>query len=214
MATIVRFADPPHAQRAVPLNLEDLGAEASRYVAEVKGEAAEIIAQAKAEADSIRQQAAKEGAQAAVHAVDQMVAEKLAPVLAALQQAAADLQDAKQTWLSHWESSAVHLSVAIAARVIRGEVRRQPEISIRLIREALELAGGSPNTRLHLNPEDYKTLGAQVQALIGTLSGLGGTEVAADATISRGGCRVETRFGTIDQQFESQLRRIEEELTA
>ena len=45
------------------------------------------------------------------------------------------------------------------------------------------------------------------------MSGLGDAEVVADATIERGGCRVETRFGTIDQQFESQLKRIEEELT-
>ena len=35
----------------------------------------------------------------------------------------------------------------------------------------------------------------------------------ADPEIARGGCRVETRFGTIDQQFEAQLARIEEELT-
>ena len=52
-----------------------------------------------------------------------------------------------------------------------------------------------------------------MRALIDAMSGLGGAEVTADAAIGRGGCRVETRFGTIDQQFESQLKRIEEELT-
>ena len=49
---------------------------------------------------------------------------------------------------------------------------------------------------------------ADVDVLVDCLA-----EITADATISRGGCRVETRFGTIDQQFESQLKRIEEELT-
>ena len=38
------------------------------------------------------------------------------------------------------------------------------------------------------------------------------TEIMADAEITPGGCRVETRFGVIDQQFEAQLQRIEEEL--
>ena len=66
---------------------------------------------------------------------------------------------------------------------------------------------------MHLHPQDYKKLGAQVRALTEAMSGLGDAEVTADATIERGGCRVETRFGTIDQQFESQLKRIEEELT-
>ena len=32
-----------------------------------------------------------------------------------------------------------------------------------LIREALELAAGSAQIRLHLNPEDHKALGGQVR---------------------------------------------------
>jgi flagellar assembly protein FliH len=213
MATIIRLADPPHGLRAVPLNFDDLAVEAGQYVAEVKAKAAEIVAQARQEAETIRQQAAQKGAQAAVDAVEQMVAEQLAPALAALRQATADLQHAKQAWLSHWESSAVHLAAAIAARIVRGELRHRPEITLTLVREALELAAGSPNVRLRMNPDDHKALGTQVQALIDAFSGVGGAEITPDATIGRGGCRVETRFGTIDQQFESQLKRIEEELT-
>ena len=68
--------------------------------------------------------------------------------------------------------------------------------------------------RLHLNPEDYQALGVQVRSLIDAMSSLGDAEVIPDATVSQGGCRVETRFGTIDQQIESQLQRIEEELAA
>jgi flagellar biosynthesis/type III secretory pathway protein FliH len=52
----------------------------------------------------------------------------------------------------------------------------------------------------------------QVAEVINAVSGLSDAEVTVDPGISRGGCRVETRFGTIDQQFESQLKRMEEEL--
>ena len=61
-------------------------------------------------------------------------------------------------------------------------------------------------------PEDYKSLGRQVRALIDAMSALGDAEVTPDPAIGQGGCRVETRFGAIDQQIESQLKRIEEEL--
>jgi flagellar assembly protein FliH len=212
MATIFRLADPPHVPRAVAFSFDDLAAQAEQELTVARAKAAEIVAQARQEAQNIRQQAAEEGAQVAVQAVEQMVAEQLAPALAALRQAAADLEREKQGWLSHWQSSAVHLASAIDARVVRVELRRQPQITLTLVREALELAAGSPGVRLHLNPEDHKTLGGQVGSLIEAMSGLGGVEVTPDATISRGGCRVETRFGTIDQQFESQLKRIEEEL--
>jgi flagellar biosynthesis/type III secretory pathway protein FliH len=36
---------------------------------------------------------------------------------------------------------------------------------------------------------------------------------AGDPSITRGGCRLETRHGVIDQQLETQLARIEAELT-
>jgi flagellar biosynthesis/type III secretory pathway protein FliH len=47
---------------------------------------------------------------------------------------------------------------------------------------------------------------------VAELARVGGAEVIADETISSGGCRVDTRSGAIDQQFEAQLARIEEEL--
>ena len=46
------------------------------------------------------------------------------------------------------------------------------------------------------------------------MSGLGETQIVADASVSPGGCRVETRFGTVDQTFEAQLARVEEESAA
>jgi flagellar assembly protein FliH len=213
MATIIRAADPSHDPHAVVFNFDDLTAQAAEHVTQANAQAAKIVAEAQQQADSIRQQAAEEGRQAAIRAARQTAAEQLVPVLSALRQAAADVQSAKQTWLAHWESSAVHLASAIAARIVRGELSRQPEITLTLVREALELAAGSPSVRVHLNPQDHKKLGAQVRALTEAMSGLGEAEVTADATLERGGCRVETRFGTIDQQFESQLKRIEEELT-
>ncbi len=212
MATIIRLADPPHNRRAETLNFDDLAAQANRYLGDVKTEADRIIAEAKEQADAIRQQAAQEGAQAAIQAIEQMVGEKMAPVLLALTQAGTELRHAKQEWLAHWESSAVHLAAAMAGRIVRGELSRKPEIALTLVREALELAAGSQGIRLRLHPEDYKLLGTQVQTLIDAMSSIGDAEVTADPAISRGGCRVETRFGTIDQQFEMQLKRIEEEL--
>jgi flagellar assembly protein FliH len=142
------------------------------------------------------------------------VAAQVAPALTAIEQAGRELREAREQWLSHWQTEVVRLATAIAGRVVRAEIRRQPEITLSLVREALGLAAGSPNVRLHLNPEDYRALGVQVRSLIDAMSSLGDAEVVADAAVSPGGCRVETRFGTIDQQFESQLRRIEEELAA
>jgi flagellar assembly protein FliH len=214
MATILRPADAPSSPQVAAFNIDDLAADAEQRLADARAEAAELVASAESQAADIRRQAAEAGCKAAMQEFEKMVAAQVAPAIEALRQTVAELHHEKQAWVSHWEAGAVHLAAAIAARVIRREVRQQPEITLTLVREALDLAAGSPNVRLHLNPEDYRSLGSQVQTLIDAMSALGDAEVTADATITQGGCRVETRFGTIDQQIESQLRRIEEELAA
>ena len=101
----------------------------------------------------------------------------------------------------------------MAARVCRRELERQPEIPLQLVKEALQLAAGSPSVRVLLNPADLASLGNQLQQLAAEISRLAPAELVADERIARGGCRVETQYGAIDQQFESQLNRIEQELT-
>jgi flagellar assembly protein FliH len=214
MATIIRAADAAQHAQAAAFNYDDIADQANQCLTRVRIDAAHIVAQARSESDAIRRQAAEAGCQAALEEVERMVAEKTAPALAALRQAVAELQSAKQAWLSHWEAAAVRLAAAIAEKVIRRELRGQPQITLALVRESLELAAGSPNINLQMNPEDYQALGGQVRALMAAMSALGSAEVTPDAAIGRGGCRLQTRFGTIDQQIESQLKRIEEELTA
>jgi flagellar assembly protein FliH len=49
--------------------------------------------------------------------------------------------------------------------------------------------------------------------LIAEMQKLAPAELVADATVSPGGCRVDTQFGCIDQQIEAQLARIRDELS-
>jgi flagellar assembly protein FliH len=214
MATILQASELHGCPHVAAFNFDDLAVEAEQCVARARAEADEIVAAAQAEADQIRRQAAEEGCKAAMQEFDRMVAAHVAPALAALRTADAELHEVKQQWISQWQAGVVRLAAAIAERVIRRELRQQPEITLSLVQEALDLAAGSPNVRLHLNPDDYHVLGDQVQTMIEAVSSLGDAEVIADPAVTPGGCRVETRFGTIDQQIESQLQRIEEELAA
>jgi flagellar assembly protein FliH len=214
MATVLRASDPQFSPQVASFNLDDVAAEAAECLAQARADAAEIVATAEGQAADIRRQAAEAGCKAAMQEFEKIVAAQVAPAIEALGQTVVELHREKQAWIAHWETGAVHLAAAIAARVIRREVRQEPEITLTLVREALDLAAGSPNVRLHLNPEDYKSLGVQVRTLIDAMSALGDAEVIPDAAVAQGGCRVETRFGTIDQQIETQLHRIEEELAA
>jgi flagellar assembly protein FliH len=217
MAGIIKSSGPLRSADGTTFNFDDMAARAGVYLEQVRTQAAQILAQAGKDAAVIRTRAEQEGKAAAQKAVEQMaeqrVAQQMATLMPAMRQAVAGIQEAKQAWLRQWEQQAVRTATAIAARVIRREVRQSPDITLALVREALELAAGGAEVQVQLNPADHAALGPQVKELIGELSRLGAAQVVAVSQISAGGCRVETRFGTIDQQFEAQLARIEQELT-
>jgi flagellar assembly protein FliH len=221
MATIIKTHVPEQlsgtAFRAVAYDLTDMAAQADGYLGTVRGQAAQIVEQAKREAAAIRQQAEAAGRRAAEEAIDRILSEKVAQQMKtltpALQSAVRQVEDSKQAWLRQWESAAVELALAIAKRLVQGELARRPEISLQWIRESLELAAGSGDVTIRLNPADEQTLRRQVEQLAGAFAPLATVKVVADDAISPGGCRLNTEFGTIDKQLETQLDRIKEELS-
>lgn len=211
-----QHADHTVGVRGVAFDFEDVNQRAGTYLDQVRAEAAKIVRQAQDEAAGIRQTAEKEGRQAGLAAVEKIAADKLGQqmttLLPALREAVAEIQRARIAFLAQWEKSAIHLAAAIAARVVRREVKQQPEITLALVREALQLASGSPEIRILMHPQDHEALAPQVKRLVAELDGLGTVKTIADPHVTSGGCRVETRFGAIDQQFDAQIARIEEEL--
>ncbi len=201
---------------AAPYCFDEMGDSGRTKLDAARATAEKILAQAEQDAAAIRKAAEGQGRAAALEAAEQILDEKVSRQLAtlgpALREAVDRVQAAKADWLSHWEKTAVHVAAAIAARVVRRELKRSPDITLTLVREALELAAGSGDIQVCMHPDDFKTLGKQAQRLAGELARLGNAHVVADPRISKGGCRIETRFGSVDQQFEAQLARIEEEL--
>jgi flagellar assembly protein FliH len=199
----------------VAFNFADMG---SIYLSKVQGEANKIVEAARAEAAKIRKDAAEEGRRAAMQAVEATlrgkVEQQLTTIVPALKQAVQSVLDARQAWQRHWEQHALKLSTAIASRIVRREVQRVPLITVELVREALQLATGNERITLRLNPTDYGTLKDHIPKLTAEMNSLAETRVIADPAITAGGCRVETEFGSIDQQLEAQLARITEELLA
>ncbi|MGD9645227.1 MAG: FliH/SctL family protein [Pirellulales bacterium] len=213
---LIKTSDKARAVQTVAFNLDDMAASGRAQVAQAEAEAAAIVAAAHREADSIRRQAeadALAAADAEIECRAQRHAERqLTTLLPALGQTIDALDQLRDDWLRRWQRRSLDVASAMARRIVRRELAAEPAIALELVREALELAADIPQLRLFMHPDDLRTLGPSVTALCEELSRLSEVEIVADEKISRGGCRLETRFGQIDQQIESQLDRLLEEL--
>ncbi len=213
MTSIIRATERSRATRHVAFNFEDMAVRANQYLDDIRTEGRKIVAQARQEAVAIKEQARSEGYQDGQRQVIEIIRRELGSVLPAIHRAIEDVQHARQAWLAHWEATAVHVAAAIARRILRREISDTPAFAAGQLRAALELAAGSSHLRIRLNPADHAAMKGQADVLTKELAPLAAAEIIPDPDITPGGCRVETNFGVIDQQIESQLGRIEEELT-
>jgi flagellar assembly protein FliH len=221
MATIIRKDSPreTHSGRAAQpaaFSFSDMRSQADGYLESVREEAAKIVQQAHQQAEQLRRQAEVAGRKAAEAAIervlDDKVAKRMQTLLPALQQLVTEINNAKGQWLNQWEHSAVKVASAMAERIICRELAREPQIAVDIIGDALRLAAGAAQITVRLNPTDYENLGSQIEKLAQTMCQLAPNSIVADPDVSPGGCRVETKYGEIDQQIASQLKRIEQDL--
>lgn len=186
-----------------------------QIVEQARREADEILARAHEEAAAIRAAAAAEG-----HAEGLATAALAAPApsadprpAATLESLEAQLAQLRHEWLHRWEGAIIPLAAAIATRIVRRAVAASPEITLDLVREALELAASGGRVRVLLHPDDLRELGAALRQLEPHFGRFVSVEWLAHDALDRGDCQVLTEHGEIDQRFATQLARIVEELT-
>ena len=195
----------------------DMASQGDAYVRNVRSEAAKVVQEAKAEADRIRKKAEADG-QASANAsiaklLDERMGAELATLRPALHSVVSELESARGEWHAHWRESAIGLAVAIAEKIVRRELREDPTISQAWLAEALELAAGASDITVRVAPADLEHLRSHAATLAASMAGIGEARFVADPTIEAGGCRVETRHGSIDEQLKTQLDRLSEELS-
>lgn len=212
MATLIKSNAAKRQAQPSVYRFEDFSSAAGNSLGNPKVTAA-IIAEAQQQAEEIRRQAIEEGQRAAEDDLEKKIDERMDAVLPIIRQAATELADAKQAWMRRWEQSAVQLAVKIAERIVRREVAQSPQITLGLVREALELSAGTQQITIRLHPADFAALEGPVKRLAQEISRAATAAILPDESISRGGCRLETQHGVIDQQIETQLSRIGAELT-
>ena len=209
-------------------NFDDLRRQCDDYVAQARQQGEQLLAQAAVQAEELRRQAQAEGLAAGqregLASAQQLIEsragelaaaqtqERLKSVLPAFQQAVHTLQLERDRWLTTWETAAVSLAAAIAEKIVRHELSRQPGLSVAMIREALQLAAGQPHLKLHLHPQDLTLLQTCGHDALGQLAAVGQAEFIGDESITPGGCVIETRHGVIDARLETQVSRITQEL--
>ncbi|MEN3000353.1 MAG: FliH/SctL family protein [Armatimonadota bacterium] len=209
----------PPAPAALP-DLSELSKTTPPKLAMIRQQADAILQRARAEAEQIRQQAQQQGYQDGYAAGEQAARARLEAeyqqqmvqlreqVEAFLQQLQAQFED----YLRLLEPQMLELTLQIARKVIRDELRQHPEHVLAIIRDTLRRMQGFGKVRVRVNPLDLELVRQQKPSLLAVIDSLEGLEIVEDRRVEQGGCIVETPQGIYDARIGTQLEEIEREL--
>lgn len=121
-----------------------------------------------------------------------------------------ELGKLKETLNLNAERGAVELALAIAEKVISHEVSINKEILLGVLKGALEKVIDPEKIKIRINPLDLQFINESGYRISGLTDNPKGVVMEGDDTVSRGGCVIETGFGSIDARIESQLQAVED----
>ena len=189
---------------------------AAQIVETARAEARQILSDAETAATALRSAAERKTAQqqaALADAGQHHMRQELQAAQLLLASVTTEIQTRRDEWLAAWQHEALNLALAIAGRVLRRKLDTESELALQLVRESLDLAVGAANITVRVSPDDLSRWRAPLESLLQETHPVATTHLLGDPQVSRGGCRVDTEFGGIDQTIETQLQRIAEELT-
>lgn len=223
MATILksdRLLQSNELSKPVAFNIEDVQQRARDYLKEVQQQAAAIVAAANQQASEIRSRAHQEGL-ASGHAeferrVEerslQMSDQRCKTAIGACEASVTKLSEETVGWLTHWRNMTVDLASRIAEKIVRRQMQDSEETLRVWLEEAIVAMRDARDLRVLVHPDDFAVAGRFLQNLAKMVPQAAQVEVLPDPQISLGGCIVRSMHGSIDQQLETQLKRLVEQL--
>ena len=119
-----------------------------------------------------------------------------------------ELRELKENLCIDIEKGAVKLALAIAEKVVYHEVSVNKETLLGVLKGALEKVIDQEKIKIRINKLDLQFINESGCQISGLTDKLKDVIIEGDDTITRGGCVIETGFGSIDARIESQLQAV------
>lgn len=223
---LIKAAKVPRT--AAPFSMMDIETHAKSLILRARQQADQLLAAAQQEAENLRakmhQQGLVEGRMEGIASGteagrksghDQALNEhrqKLTELVKSLATAAHSMEHSRQELESEGLRDVVLLAIAVAQRVTKRMGEIDPQVLQANLAEAMKLVMHQADVRIVLNPRQKAEMEEVLPKLKLQWPDLKHIEIAEDAGISPGGCRVMTRQGQIDADLQEQLDRVVAEL--
>ena len=180
-----------------------------RDAAEQRAKAGESsLAEMKRDLDSLRKQAHQHGLDAGMEQAKRSAAEQRDAEAEQFQKLCSDLVEQQKQHLIQAEEAAVEIAFAATVKLL-GRLHSDTALLEALVRQAMEQVLAREGLKIYLSPTDCRRMQALARR---SNQDWVGVEFDADSRIEMGGCRIESRRGSLDARLELQVEELKKAL--
>ena len=119
-----------------------------------------------------------------------------------------EIQNQRDSLYKTYEREMLQLALSISKKILHHELQVNEEVITATLREVSKHIVDQRKIVIRLNPVDLQFLQTRAGSVLSAEKGGQGVEMIKDPSITRGGCVVETAFGSIDGTIETQFDQI------
>ena len=110
------------------------------------------------------------------------------------------------------ESQIVDIIITIARKIVKSITEVQRRVVYDNVCEALKMLKARTEVTIRVNMEDLEMVTKHKQIFIDMVEGIEHLKILEDNSVDRGGCYIDTDFGSINAKISTQLSNIEEQI--
>jgi flagellar assembly protein FliH len=186
--------------------------EAAKIVADAEQKAAAIVAEANAKMDEQLKAGYSDGfkkGQESGFKEGNLEAQRLTDRLHTIIER---VMDKRQEILAETEQQVVDLVLLMTRKIVKVISENQRNIVVSNVVQALRKVKGRGEVIIHVNLNDVAMTTQHIKDFLSAAENIKNITVVEDSTVDRGGCLVETDFGSVDAKIVSQLNEIEQRI--
>jgi len=185
--------------------VDHAASDAESLIRQAESKALELVERAHARITQLEEDARAAGREQGYAAGKAAAEEELAPVITTIRELIESIRVQRSAAIAAAEPELVRLAMAVAERVVHGELQTNQSVIVENVRQALTRLVSREVVTLRVNPVDLDAIRAHRDQIVaaGDVEHL---RIVEDQRVDRGGVVVETDAGTIDSKVATQLR--------
>lgn len=177
----------------------------------IRAEAEELMSKARIQAEEDAASAYEQGFEQGTKDGENLGLKKYEVMVSRLEELMGNIRNRADALVSRHERQIVSLVMETVRQIVGREAALSPDVILDSIRAAMALVVSGTTVDIHINPEDYDYIGDKWKECLGGKQGISVT-FTRDASVTRGGCLVETGFGLVDATIEGKMQAVSDEI--